>query len=168
MGSVSLSQDQGFLTTRFRVSDLFLPLPSLPHELEVSPFTGVPPGQASAAGEGGLYQQQTGCRVQRRGLHLPGTLSCLTGHALRSAQRSCSDKGLQYPAPVLPGDNSLLSVSRKMKISQLGNERSLNRSAPRSELITFPANKAFLSPFVTFDQQMKLCNFLSLSQNDFH
>lgn len=128
----------------FRVSDLFLRLPSLPHELEVSPFTGcllVRPRH----GQAGFYQQRTGFHAPRGGRHLPPSLGLFPA-GRPCARLSCADKRLQYPVWVLPGDKSLLSISG-MKILQLGNERSLNRSAPQERANNIPGKQSLSFTF---------------------
>lgn len=92
-------------------------------------------------------------------------IPCLAPCLARALLLSWSDKGLQYPVLALPGDKSL-PLCQQEEYSAAGNKRCLNRPAPRRELIKFPTNKALLSPFVSFYQQMKLvisCLFLKIT-----
>lgn len=116
------------------------------------------------------YRQQTVFRAQQgvisifppllfRTLSSPGWgLCCSVGQISE----------LQYPVVALPLEiRAFLSVSRR-KISLLGNERSLNRSAPEEGTNKIPSKQSSSLTFCfLLSTNETCCNFLSLSQNYF-
>lgn len=117
------------------------------------------------------YRQQTVFHADNESfqffLHYCCRLSFLAG--LRAAAAPGPDKGLQYPVVALPWEiRAFLSVSRR-KTALLGNERSLNRSAPQERTNKIPSKQSSSLTFcLLLSTNETCCNFLSLTQNYFY